>query len=279
MVTEPQKPILPDFDDPPAVETLLGIHFKPLTGWTVPHFGLFWHDIRAEYPQVEVRPPLAAEVGLKFEIDVRRAQFELSSELPVRCWFIHKSGTRLIQVQNSSFIQNWRKESAEARYLHYDDLKPSFVETWDIFQRFLQRNGVEQPSISECEVTYINHIDRGRGWKEFAELPHVVPSWSGATTDHFLPSPVSVSIDAFYPIAGNAGRLEVLLQPGVRKADSKETIQLVLTARCKPQSSENAELLKCLDLGREWVVRGFADFTSRKMHEIWGRRERKEEKE
>lgn len=266
---------LPDFAQPPAVETLLGFHFKPLSAWSVPHFGLFWREIKASYPKVEVHPPIASEMALRFEVDPRKAQFHLTSEMPVRCWFIHKSETRLIQVQSSVFIQNWRKPSAGSPYLHYDNLRPSFARLWETFREFLRKNAIDQPQVMDCEVTYINHIDRGNGWDRFAELPQITPAWAGLTSGTFLPPPLSVSIDAFYPIGDNAGRLEIMLQPGVRKADGKETIQLVLTARCKPQSSETKDLMKCLDLGREWVVRGFTDFTSMSMHDIWGMRKRR----
>jgi uncharacterized protein (TIGR04255 family) len=265
---------LPDYSDPPAVETLLGLYFKPLPSWAVPHFGLFWQEIRAEYPTYEVHPPIAAGIGLKFELDPRRAQFHLASEVPVRCWFKHKSNTRLIQIQNGAFIQNWRKSAVDAPYLHYYELRPTFEEMWRLFRGFLAKNRIEDPEITHCEVTYINHIDRGSGWDKFSELPTIVPSWSGATSGDFLPSPTSVSLDVFYPIRDGAGRLEVILQPGVRKDDGKETLQLVLTARCKPTSFEIRELLRCLDLGRHWVVRGFDDFTSEKMHLMWGKHER-----
>jgi hypothetical protein len=49
---------------------------------------------------------------------------------------------------------------------------------------------------------------------------------------------------------------------------------MTLTARGVPHSSDQEELLRCLDVGREWVVRGFADFTTDEMHNLWKRRER-----
>lgn len=265
---------LPDFSNPPAVETLLGVHFRPLSGWSIPHFGLFWNEIKAEYPKFEVHPPIASEMAFRLEVDPRRSKFQVVGDVPVRCWFLHKSETRLVQVQSSAFIQNWRKLSPLSPYLHYDDLRPSFVEMWRIFREFLRRNAIGDPSVTECEVTYINHIDRGRGWDRFAELPEITPTWAGTTSGLFLPAPLSVSINALYPIGDNGGRLEIALQPGVRKEDGTETIQLALTARCKPQSAGNDDLLQCLDLGREWVVRGFTDFTSPKLHNIWGIKER-----
>src|SRR5262245_1038548 len=52
---------LPDFDHPPAVETFIGFHFANLQNWKTPYFGLFWQEIRDEYPDAEVLPPIPSE--------------------------------------------------------------------------------------------------------------------------------------------------------------------------------------------------------------------------
>jgi len=54
--------------------------------------------------------------------------------------------------------------------------------------------------------------------------------------------------------------------------DGKEIIQLSISGSCRPSSNEISELTKCLDFCREWVVRGFDDFTSGDMHRIWGKK-------
>jgi hypothetical protein len=89
----------PRFRRPPVIETLLAMQFAELEKFAIPHFGLFWSEIRDEYPRQEVKPPLAQEieqfggpptqatVGLKF-----------SQEPEARCWFISEHGDQLIQV-------------------------------------------------------------------------------------------------------------------------------------------------------------------------------------
>src|SRR5208283_4765348 len=102
---------LPDFGNPPVVETVLGVEFAPLSKWGIPHFGLFWNGIRDEYPRFEVQPPLesAPEKFTKQDKLLPQISFQLVSHIPVRCWFVHQSDARLLQVQNNRFIHNWRK--------------------------------------------------------------------------------------------------------------------------------------------------------------------------
>jgi hypothetical protein len=57
-----------------------------------------------------------------------------------------------------------------------------------------------------------------------------------------------------------------------RFSDAKETLQLTVSARGKPASGSTSDILEWLDLGREWVVRGFTDFTSETVHELWRRK-------
>jgi len=264
---------LPDFKTPPAVETLMGFYFAPLKGWMTPYFGLFWNEIRKDYPRVEVQPFLVPEQGLRLELKSEKARLEISGEVPVRWMYFHGSGKTMIQVQSDSFIQNWRKGSDKDPYLHYGDLRPSFESMWRRYGKFLRANKVKGPIIRECEVTYVNHIDKGAGWNSLQDLGTVVSCWSGATSGDFLPAPDVISLNVIYPIREKRGRLQVTLQPGIR--NGQQTLQLTLMARCKPADSTSSELMAALDLAREWVVRGFTDFTTGDMHKFWQRIDRR----
>ena len=48
--------MLPDFNEPPVIETVLGLQFDPIESFNVPHFGLYWSKIRADYPTFDVQP-------------------------------------------------------------------------------------------------------------------------------------------------------------------------------------------------------------------------------
>lgn len=265
---------LPDFEDPPVVETVLGVEFAPLEKWGIPHFGLFWSEIRSEYPRFEVQPPLDSQIE-KFSKEVgqpRMVRFEVLSQPPVRCWFIDQSGRRILQVQNDRFVHNWRKVGTAETYPHYENIRPIFEPEWERFCRFLESNEVGTPAVRQCEVTYVNHLDQGQGWQTFADLGSVIPCLSGNPTGRFLPVPEDVGLKVRYLMPSDQGRLHIQLQPAIRHADAKEILHLTLTARGRPASSDLADVLNWFDLGREWVVRGFADFTSAKMHDLWRRK-------
>ena len=79
--TESSRPEhLPDFDDPPVVETVLSVQFEPLPLVQAAHLGLLWNEYRAAFPKTDERPALepvielfpeshAARVGLKFQAE------------------------------------------------------------------------------------------------------------------------------------------------------------------------------------------------------------------
>ncbi len=273
MADTPSTP-LPEFDAPPVVETLLGVQFQRLESWGVPHFGLFWQLVRDEYPQFEVQPPLNQQIERFGSDDIRApSRLVLTQDPPVRCWFLNETGGRLLQLQNGHFIHNWRLIGEHDAYPRYDQtIRPAFESEWRRFCEFLTSSRISEPKIAQCEVTYVNHIVQGEGWGSSADLPKVLPCWSGANSGDFLPVPESVVLNANYVLPNQQGRLHITTEPAIRQVDAKEVLQLTLSVRGRPVSSSLADVMKWFDLGREWVVRGFADFTSSPMHKLWKRK-------
>ena len=260
------KRTLPDYDNPPAQETWLSFHFTPLH-WNIPHFGAFWNEVKDSYPRFEVHPPVGE---FSFEFDAMSPEAVVN--FPVRCWFINEEENRLIQVQNTRFFQNWRRPSPEAPYLHYDDLRPTFLKEWDRFCAFALKHGMGTPHVLLAEVSYVNHLERGLGWKEFSELSVIFPNIGSLTGKSFLKEPETAEVSATFVMPEKNGRLNIHIQPAIRQSDTKEILQFSLTGSCQPASNQGADLFSCLDACRSWVVNGFDDFTSAGMHKIWGKR-------
>jgi uncharacterized protein (TIGR04255 family) len=265
---------LPDYGQPPVVETLLAVQFSPLTKFDIPHFGLYWAKIREDYPNYQVLPPLGQVIEQFGSERVQHPKLglELVSRPEIRCWFIEKSGAMLTQVQKDRFIHNWRKQKPEDVYVHYDKIKPRFIEEWKRFCEFLVESDLGTPEINQCEITYVNHIEVGHGWKSYGELNKVVSFWSGASSGDFLPEPESVNIGARFVLPDKKGRLHMEMQPAIRALDAQEILQLNITARGKPESSNLEKVLEWFELGHEWIVRGFTDFTAKDMHNFWRRK-------
>lgn len=265
---------LPHYDVPPVQETFLSVSFADLEKWNIPHFGLYWQGIRSEYSKFEVRPPLASQIET-FGDAIESPVLEFLTQPPIRCWFIHQKENRLLQVQNDRFIFNWRKTKPEDGYPRFDEaLRGEFEAAWTHFKSFLEAESIPPPQVEQCEISYINHIPLEGGWRTYTSLVTALTAWPGAMNKKdFLPNPEDVAFNTRYLLPGGQGRLHIQLQPAIRNIDGKKVVQLVLTARGRPSSSDTSELLRWFDMGREWIVRGFTEFTSEKMHETWQRRQ------
>ncbi len=263
-MTSPRQ-TLPDFEDPPVVETAVGVEFAPLEKWSIPHFGLFLHEIESDYSNFEVQGSIGVGSG---------QVFELSRTIPLRCLFLNQLGNELIQVQSDRFFYNWRKVVGTEEYPHFTNIKPAFARDWGRFCDFLRTHKIGVPEVRQCEVTYVNILEQGREWDTLADLGAIFPAWASRSSSEFLPAPEAVAMAVVYSMPDEQGQLSIQLQQAIRNTDGKEILQLTLTARSRPTSLDLQDILECLDRGQEWVVRGFTDFTSPGMHDRWKRRTR-----
>ena len=266
---------LPDFDNPPVIETVLGVQFTPLVGFKTPHYGLYWHKIKQEYNHAEAYPPIPSiveEFGRGAVTRIPQFSLEFVTDPDARCWFIDESKNNLIQVQRDSFVHNWRKVKGYDLYPHYETIRPKFRAQWLRFCEFLKEEGLAIPEVNQCEVTYVNHIDLINDVDGSTDFPKIISPWSGDNSGEFLPKPEKVLLNTSYLIKEMKGRLHISLQPVIRNENPTEVLQVNVSARGRPASSTVDDILEWLDLGREWVVRGFTDFTTPEMHALWRRK-------
>ncbi|MDQ2920603.1 MAG: TIGR04255 family protein [Acidobacteriota bacterium] len=261
---------VPDFDDPPVTETLLDVAFSPLASWRIPHFGLFWETIKQDYPYTEDQPPVLLQRE-RFGVEPMKSlqlAFQVLQGPEARCWFISSSQSRLIQVQNDRFIQNWRKVPGEEPYPHYDTMRVTFAREWKRFCDFLAKESLGVPDIQQCEIQYINHIEHAT-WQSYVDLVSAFSLWPGNANNSELPNPEDLAVNTTYLLPNNRGRLRVNMQSVIRNSDAKRVIQLTLTARGTPESSSTDDMLSWLDFGRDWIKKAFMSFSTEKMHLLW----------
>jgi uncharacterized protein (TIGR04255 family) len=268
----------PEFDHPPVIEVALSVQFRRLERLRSAHLGSLWAKFRHRLPRTEDYAPLEPA----FErFDQNRAQPKLGVEVRAydvpplpRAWFLNEGGTELIQVQPDRFVRNWRKVDEEDRYVRYTHIRERFMEDLADFEQFIRAEQLGELIPNQCEVTYVNHIAPGDGWEEHGELEKVLSVWSGRHSDDFLPMPEGVGISVHYviPYEGQPiGRLHVDLQPAYRVADGKPIYILNLTPRGSPIKGNMDGAFRFLDIGHEWIVRGFASMTTKQMQKIWRR--------
>lgn len=258
---------LPDFENPPVVETVLSAQFSNLARARTAHFGLYWAEIRERFPQTEERGELPPVIELPNTQALSRVgiQFEALEAPPApRFWFINSGGTELIQVQRDRFIKNWRGEGPE--YPRYETVRKAFEHDFSDFRHFISSHELGEVRVNQCEVTYINHIVSGSGWTNHAEVDKIFTIWKQPESP--LPGPAQdLMFRARFPIQENGafiGRLHINLQSVSRITDGIPMFLLELTAR-----GQVGEDIDFFDIGRRWIVRSFKEITTPEMHKIW----------
>jgi len=268
-----RPPDLPDFSNPPVVETVLSVQFDRLAALRTVHFGLYWNEVRSRFPKSEERPELPP-IDERFPPPPRPAvgiQFEAFENPPIpRFWFIDAGGTELIQVQRDRFIKNWRKVGEGDEYPRYESVKEGFERDFADYREFIARNELGTVRINQCEVTYINHIVAGAGWTTYSDIEKVFTVWRQPVGTH-PGCAEGLSFRAQFPILGQGGvfigRLYASLQSAQRLQDGVPMFVLELTAR--GILGDNTDFF---NIGREWIVRSFKELTTAEMHRIWGLR-------
>jgi uncharacterized protein (TIGR04255 family) len=269
----------PDFAHPPVVEVALGVQFDDLPGLNAFQTAAFWAEhLKAELPDVAEQPPVV-NVQETFGQPARQAT-SLSVQAgppPLRFWMSNTGRTGLVQIQRNRFVFNWRRgQVAGSEYPRYPFVKGEFQRHFGAFVEFVTRRGLGEFAFNQCEVTYVNEMRAPTGGSGHAFVGDFL-ALHGSTNGEFLGGIESAETTYHYVMveAGNdepVGRLHASASPRLR-ADSMEAVYLLqMVARGRPLGLGPEGVVAFLDLGREYIVRGFADITTRRMHEVWGRR-------
>lgn len=262
---------LPDFDDPPVIETVLGVSFSPLQGWDLRHYGVLWDRLKEEYPRFQVQPALNETEEMPSGVSIASLIVRAvgMTEPPIRAWYIDPSETMLLQVQRDRFLHNWRKVSGSETYPHYEStIRPHYIREWSAFRDFLQESKIEAPELRGWEVTYVNHFEKGKEWETFGDL-HKMLNWFNPSFKPGLLYPDGVNFEYRIDIGDNA-KLSVSFHSAVRQRDKRTVLVMNLTARGDATSDDT--LLSGLDYGRAAIVEAFANTTTPAMHQLWKRR-------
>ncbi len=269
---------LPSFAAPPVVEVALGVQFEPLERLRSLDMLSLRDSYKGKFPKVQEHPPLPSVIEdfgppRAFRLEAR---LEMTDLPPVpRYWFLTETESELIQIQQDRFVHNWRKIGTGDDYPRYERIAATFQDEFLQFHEFVDRGEFGPLVPSQCEVTYINHIESGVGWDRLGELGEILTVWRSQYSDPFLSEAENVVLSWSHVIPSEsgapAGRLRIMAEPAQRISDGQPAYRLTLTARGHPFGNDMTGIRSFLDLGREWVVRGFASITTPKMHQIWER--------
>lgn len=265
---------LPEFAKPPVVEVAMGVQFRTLEAFKSPHSGLLWLVYKDDFPKIEELHPLEPSIEPFGEDRKKPLRLALKIEEPSvpRVLFLNAGGSQLIQIQRDRFLQNWRRRPSEEEYPRYETgLRESFVESFEKFCAFAAREGLGEIVPTQCEVSYFNLVQLEASK---VSLPDVLNLVDFDRKGDWLPEPENGSLSLRFPMVVDnkqIGRLHVSAEPGFLATDGKPVLRLNLTARGLPLGEGREGIMRFLDLGREWVVRGFTSITTERMHQLWGR--------
>lgn len=285
-MTQAGGPAPSDFDRPPVVETVLGVHFKPIRGLTTAHLGLFWELLgRDDWPKLRELGAIRPQIERFDESPTAPLRFALEQiERPeVRLRLDGTDQSKVIQVQQNLLLTHWVRNDAP----YPKSTKPVFLAVFSKWCEFLSRYRLPAPEPVQWEVTYINRIPAGELWSTPRD-------WQNVFRGVLLPPTVpdgsieSAMAEYHYRLSGDQGRLHVNVRHVVQDQSAAGLIEVIMTARgavARPPTGGETDglpivresIVAGLDIGRLAIVRGFKAITSEKAHEYWGIREASDE--
>lgn len=264
-----------DYENPPVVEVVCGITFRPLDGLLAPQIGLFWQRLRDEYPQCREVPPLVPVVET-YDGKPVDPQIELRNVPPLpRIWFVSKGKHFILQLQRDRFLHNWRKLAPDDDYPRYGEVTARFYEMLAKFKAFLADEDLPELDPIQYEMTYVNHMPLGEGWDGLEQVGRVFPDFNWRQdAERFLPTPETMNWQTRFALPDRQGRLHASMKKGVRSLDECEVLILDLTVRGFPGSGDADGMKRWFGLARGWIVKSFAELTGTEMQEkVWRKRD------
>jgi uncharacterized protein (TIGR04255 family) len=263
----------PHFDQPPVVETVLGVQFAPLAGFTNGHLGWYWKRyLDEEWSRATDAPPLTDQFET-FDAEGRWGlpglQLILGAGVkPGRLQITTAAGDRLLQVQATQFHYNWQKR--EGSYPSYSKMRAEFDHLFANFCRFVAEAGLGEVIPNQWEFTYVDHIQRGALWDSPADWHKVLPGllapgrFAGIRFE-------GLNGDWHYEIEPRRGRLHIVLQHvRVGAPSGPEAVQVRSTARGPVRQEPGWDLDNGLQLGHDVLLNTFLQMTSAEAQRAWG---------
>lgn len=279
--SKPRSPFdLVRFGRPPVTEVALTAQFEtPVIDLGT--LGEFATKVERQFPNQEQRPPADAIQPETFDQIPGPAPFRFEFQpnpvpLP-RVWFISKDNERLIQLQANRLSVNWRSTSGDpSKYPRYSKLRGIFKRQLATLIGITERRG-KQLRVTACEALYINPILPPEKPIDgtHPDLATVVNRLRRPPKGAFLGKPEDSQWHARWRIPDArdgepAGRLYVSATPAL--SEDEHLIYIIqMSARTTPAAPDLDGTLNALDLGHKWVVKGFEDITTNKMHQVWDR--------
>jgi uncharacterized protein (TIGR04255 family) len=269
------------FEAPPVVETALSVQFASLPGFSAAHAGWFWKEYveklgdgpPKEWKQVAeaVRLPDQFEKFGPEDIWVPPSLRVTQGVVSPRVQIIREDSERMIQVQDTRFVLNWRKRTSS--YPTYETLLPEFLNMLHAFESFCAEAGLGVPVYNQWEVVYVDQVKKGTMWDSARDLGRIFPGLliPPVSNRHAPPSgDETISADWRFSLVNRRGRLYISLRQMRVQPSNEEVINLTTIARGPVNESQSWE--QGFNFGHDALRETFLAVTSSEAKEYWKKR-------
>ena len=254
---------------------MLGVGFLEVPELTSVQIVRFWdRNLASELPSDGQSPPYEVPIE-RFPAEPVRREVSLTlrnEPLPPRLLFFDDN--HLVQLQQDWYAYNWRKTPARPDYERYEEGRNRFKRYLYMLCDYLTNELSVEFHPKQGEITYVNRIPMSVLREDPGPLGLLLNDIQPAA-GNYLPEPYYAEASWGYEFKDDKvrGRLHITTNREVDQGSGLPLVNLTLTARGIPVSNDVDSILRFLDLGREWIVRGFHDITTPLMHKRWGYRQ------
>lgn len=258
------------FERPPVEEVAFGIQFvDPVIDIEV--LAQLTRELHDRFP-VRQRQPTLPRMAEPAGSNPVSMHVGFGVELP-RIWFVSDDGHRIVQTQEDRLVFNWRRLGHPVEYPRYASLRGEVVSLVEQVQELVPET--ENLAVDFCELVYVNHLRvEPVGDPRSVPLDGALRTCSSLADSSFLSPPDNSSWSGRWTMKQDdvlLGRLHAAAEPIVLSASELPIYVLTMTARMPTSPVSLADALLLLDMGHEWIVRGFADLTTNALQAEWQR--------
>jgi len=147
----------------------------------------------------------------------------------------------------------------------------AFRDEWQGFRNFVSQEKLGEVKVNQCELTYIDHIEKGAGWETLADLGRVFKPLRSPLPAEFFGEPEVVNWSGTFKLPEGLGRLYIEICPAFRSRDFKTVLSLTLKTRGAPANGSPDAIFAWFDLAHQWAVKAFDEVTEPTLHALWGK--------
>jgi uncharacterized protein (TIGR04255 family) len=264
--------IRPKFQNPPLFEQAIAVVFDEIAPFTIGDFGLFWPELGDEFATTETQPMVQRQIEQFDGTPQAVPQLQLlpANSIP-RCFYRHKSGHELVQLQSDRFGFNWLKQDG-AVYPHSEETFERFFSLLNRFLSFCSRRGFGDIAIKQCEISNVNILLESE-FGNMSTIAQYIAPFPTMSTPQFLEAE-SATYATHHRIVDSEGsplgRLHQVCNQVVWVETSEMAFRLELTARGAPIGAGLAGVSEFFSVARSAITGAFLSATTERAHERWG---------